>query len=326
MLEYMSHTISQFLKDDLYLAVDGGGTSCKTRLYDANGVVLGEGRTGAANARLGVKRVMNEIITSAKQSFAAANINFSNINKTHACFGLAGFELKRDQQKFNDFKTDFKSVILETDGVTACIGALNGQEGAVIVTGTGTSAIALYDGRIYNIGGWGFDVSDGGSGAILGRHAVRYSLRSAENLEDKTELTQFILNYFDNEIANIVLWGETAEPKDYAFFASKVFDLADTGDDAAKYLLGRHMQALIQLIDGVMSCGVTRFTLIGGLAKRSIPLLPERLKRLNIACENDALYGGFLRITQSLSGSRVSVLQKFNIETAINPLKGSANV
>ncbi|NRA87302.1 MAG: hypothetical protein HRU28_07890 [Rhizobiales bacterium] len=320
----MNKNESQFLADDLYLAVDGGGTSCKTRLYNNDGTMLGEGKAGASNARLGAKRVLNEILLSAKLSFLAAGIDFSNISKTHACFGLAGLELKRDQELFDALDTDFKSVILETDGVTACMGALGGAEGAVIVTGTGTSAIALHHKNIHNIGGWGFEVSDGGGGAILGRHAVRHTLRSAEALENKTDLTKYIMQYFDNKITNMILWAEQAEPKDYGFFAAKVFDLADQGDKAAIFLLGRHMQALVQLIDGIMSCGVERFTLIGGLADRSLALLPERLKTQYVKCQNDALYGGFLRIRRELSGSRVTVPQKFNNITTTNITKESS--
>lgn len=303
--------MKQFLSDDLYLAIDGGGTSCKARLYDFSGNVLAEGKSGPANARLGVDRVYKEILAATNQCFVTANLAPEIIKKTHVCFGLAGLELKRDQDKFDALETDFKSVLLEGDGVTACIGALGGEDGAIIITGTGTAATAMHNGTIYNVGGWGFEVSDDGSGAILGRHAIRHSLKSAEKLAAQTPLTMYIMNYFNNDIAKMVEWAETAEPSDYASFVAKIFDYAEQGDEAAAHLLGIHIKSLVQLIDGIMACGTTQFTLLGGLAERSAIMLPERLKNKYITCKNDALYGGFLRITRLLKGSRISVPQKF---------------
>ena len=311
---------SQFLTDDFYLSVDGGGTSCKACLYNAAGDVLGQGLSGAANARLGAERVMNEIMLATKQAFSAAGVDFSHLSRTHVCLGLAGLELKRDQDNFYAIEQAFKSVILETDGVTACIGAFEGADGAIVITGTGTSAVAIHEQDIHNIGGWGFEISDTGSGATIGRNAVRYALRAAEDLEPKSPLTQYIMDYFDNDIANIVLWAEDAEPKDFAEFCAKTFDLHEAGDAAAILLVERHMRELIQLIDGVMAFGVAQFTLLGGLANRSAALLPARLKAQYVSCKNDALYGGFLRITKSLNGSRVRVPQKFKTNN-ISPMQ-----
>ncbi|MCJ8323172.1 MAG: N-acetylglucosamine kinase [Rhizobiales bacterium] len=303
---------TQFLANDLYLSVDGGGTSCKTCLYDFDGNILGQAATGASNARLGVKRVVNEIMLSAKQAFAAANIDFENISNTHACFGLAGLELDRDQQNFYEWPTGFKSVILETDAVTACLGAFNGEDGAIVITGTGSSAVAINNGEIHNIGGWGFELSDTGSGAIVGRNAVRYALLAAENIEPKSALSDYILNHFDQRTGAMVLWAEAAEPKDYAGFTSKVFDLAEQGDDAALKLVAQHIAEISQLITSIMAYGSQKFTLLGGLAIRSAKLLPDNLQKQYVTHHGNALYGGFLRITKNLNGSRVTKPQKFN--------------
>lgn len=314
---------SQFSTDDFYLSVDGGGTSCKTRLYSAAGDVLGRGLTGAANARLGAERVMNEIMGSAKQAFADAGIDFAHINRTHACFGLAGLELKRDQDNFYTIHSDFKSVILETDGVTACIGAFEGADGAIVITGTGSAAVAINQHAIHNMSGWGFEISDNASGAAIGRHGVRYALRAAEGLEPQSQLTLDIMEFFDNDMGNIVLWAERAEPKDFADFCIKIFNLFEAGDAAAILLVERHMRELTQLIDGIMAFGSTQFTLLGGLANCSAALLPAHLKAQYVKCQNDALYGGFLRITKHLTGSRVQVSQKF--KNNISPLMQKAS-
>jgi N-acetylglucosamine kinase-like BadF-type ATPase len=45
----------------VYLAADCGGSTCRVRLYDRNGLMLAEGHGGAANAARSLEPVMSEI-------------------------------------------------------------------------------------------------------------------------------------------------------------------------------------------------------------------------------------------------------------------------
>ncbi len=52
---------------EFFCGVDGGGTSCRARIVDANGQFLGEAKTGSANILLGVELAMENIQSAVTQ-------------------------------------------------------------------------------------------------------------------------------------------------------------------------------------------------------------------------------------------------------------------
>src|SRR2546429_9272076 len=64
MSKYDSSDHAQF-----YLGVDGGGTSCRARIEDAEGRLLGQGAAGPATTRIGADRSMQAV---RRASMAAA--------------------------------------------------------------------------------------------------------------------------------------------------------------------------------------------------------------------------------------------------------------
>ena len=50
---------------------------------------------------------------------------------------------------------------------------------------TGSAALAMVDGQRHQAGGWGFQIGDQMSGAILGRELVRYSVEAADGLVEE---------------------------------------------------------------------------------------------------------------------------------------------
>jgi glucosamine kinase len=64
------------------------------------------------------------------------------------------------------------------DAVIACIGAHGGRDGGIVIIGTGSAGLALVEGRVVKVGGYGFPISDEASGADLGLQALRMALRA----------------------------------------------------------------------------------------------------------------------------------------------------
>ena len=60
----------------------------------------------------------------------------------------------------------------------ACLGAHGGRDGGIVIAGTGSVGLAMVNGREFRIGGYGFPISDEGSGAEIGLHAIRLALRA----------------------------------------------------------------------------------------------------------------------------------------------------
>ena len=164
------------MEDDLlFLGVDGGGTQCRARLCDSSGLVLGVGVAGPANVRLDLNESFRSVLDATGQCLAQAGLALGS-RPIVACLALAGATEPRELEAARRHRHPFRQMIVTTDAHAACIGAHRGRDGGVVVVGTGTVGWGVLGGRHYRVGGWGFPVSDEGSGAWLGCEAVRRTL------------------------------------------------------------------------------------------------------------------------------------------------------
>ena len=74
----------------MYLGVDGGGTSCRVRIQDENGRVLGEADSGPATTRIGVEKAWRSIMDASEAAAAQARLRQEDFSRMHAGIGLAG--------------------------------------------------------------------------------------------------------------------------------------------------------------------------------------------------------------------------------------------
>src|SRR3954466_2134141 len=209
----------------LYLGIDGGGTRCRARLTDKNGKKLGEGISGAANIRLGLEAAWSAILGATDQALSKAGLGADAMGRIHAGFGLAGICGPEDVEFLLSGRSPFANVQVETDAHTACLGAFDGADGAILIVGTGSVGYALIGGVAHSIGGWGFEISDDGSGAAMGRAAIRAAVRAHDGLSPKGRLTDAVLAKLGPP-ARIVEWASSAKPGNYASFAPLVLDHA----------------------------------------------------------------------------------------------------
>ena len=175
----------------LLFGVDGGGTKCRARLADARGNVLGEGIAGPANIRFGVEQAFVEIFRAFEQCLGHAGLT-SKDRRVIACLALAGFGALTQSDAAQTYPHSFFRMVCTSDARAACVGAHGGEDGAIIIAGTGSVGWALIDGCDYRVGGWGFPVSDEGSGAWLGCEAVRRVLWAHDGLIPWTDFLRSV--------------------------------------------------------------------------------------------------------------------------------------
>ncbi len=126
------------MADSLFVGIDGGGTNCRARLRDARGTLLGEGRGGPANVRLGGETVMASILTACRTAFATAGLAETDFRRAHVGLGLAGAIGPDDGTLLAGHP--FASAVLDTDAYTAWLGAFRGGPGAILIIGTAPAA------------------------------------------------------------------------------------------------------------------------------------------------------------------------------------------
>src|SRR6516162_1892140 len=184
-------------KDTTYLGIDGGGTRCRARIEDEDGGVLGEASSGPATTRIGFEKAWRSIMEATEAAAAQAGLRLEDFARMHAGIGLAGLGRRGAEAALKKIAHPFASVIFISDGLAACLGAHSGADGAIVVAGTGSVGVGLIDGCEIRIAGYGFPISDEGSGADIGLQVVRLALRTADHRGDTSPLLSEVLSAFD---------------------------------------------------------------------------------------------------------------------------------
>lgn len=277
-----------------YIGVDGGGSGCRARAADVTGRTLGEGTGPPAALRLGVQRAMAAVQIACEAVIADAGLPIRRLADADAVIGLAGVGRKNLSSILASQPHPFRSVRFVNDAMIACLGAHAGREGGVIITGTGSVALALTRDGEFRLGGYGFPISDEGSGAALGLSAIRASLRAHDGLTSASSLTSEILQRFHNDPFEIVAWADKATATDYATLAPLVIRHAEA-DDFHALAIVRHGAARIdELVSRLAGSGVQRICLLGGLANKMVPFMAPDAQAMLSPPLGDALDGALL--------------------------------
>ena len=215
----------------LFLGVDGGASKCIVRLEDAAGLCLGQGMGGSANIRLSPEQTWHAIQHALSQALLPLNISLSEaIPHIHAGMGLAGCEMQDALSEFLHSAPHFKTLKVVTDAHIACLGAHSGQNGSIIIAGTGVVAYQLEQNKSTRVGGWGFPHDDLGGGAWLGLQAMKQCLQWKDGRRSVSKIAQVIDQHFQSDFVSMVAFANEANSTKFATLAPDVIREALAGD------------------------------------------------------------------------------------------------
>ena len=281
----------------LFVGVDGGGTGCRARIEDADGRLLGTGIAGPAALRIGIDLALAEVEKACHAAIAEAGLDSNALSFVHAAVGLAGVGRKGALEQLVLRQHPFRSVVYVNDATIACIGAHGARDGGIVIVGTGSVGFAVVGEREVRVGGYGFPISDEGSGADLGLHAIRLALRAYDERAVGTSLTRDVMLRFHNDPFEAVAWRDHATATDYATFAPLVMRHADAGDPVARRVVRDAAEQIDELVRRLSETGASRVALLGGLASSMQPWLAPDVQRRLVPVEGDAVDGA-LRIAR----------------------------
>lgn len=274
----------------LFLAVDGGGTGCRARLCDASGNRLGEAEGGPANIRYGLREAFASVLDATLKCLEDAQLTPSDLPRITACLALAGATEPAELAAATLQPQAFSKAILTSDAHAACVGAHNGDDGAVIVAGTGSIGWAVLRGRQYRVGGWGLEISDEGSGAWIGRETLRRVVAAYDGRIAWTALLRTVFEQYGSDPHAIVSWVARATPRDLGALAPIVVAHASC-DEAAVDLLRVGAAHLDAIATRLIALGAPRLALVGGLTPHIEGRLSPSTRGRLVAPHGDALDG-----------------------------------
>ena len=279
---------------DYYLGIDAGGSHTRARLVDAGGAIIGLGEAGPANARIGLDEALGEVKDAAMQALHGAGLGAADLASVRAGLGIAGLNRRGVLPGLQEHDFPFRSIAFASDAAIACIGAHAGDDGAIVIVGTGSIGFARVGDEVHTIGGYGFPVSDEGSGADLGLRAIRRSLWARDGRIPPSRLTDEVLAYFHGSAGEIVDWTARATPTEYGAFAPMVMDYASEGDPVAEAIVQGAALRLDRLIRVLLDRGAPSCCLMGGVAARMRDWLAPNIRERLSEPLGDALDGAIL--------------------------------
>lgn len=286
--------------DHYFLGIDGGGTGCRARIEDADGTVLGQGLSGPATTRLGIDAAWASIAKAFGAAIEEAGLGPAQSAMISAGIGLAGIGRKGALETLRAIAHPFASIDFVSDGVGACLGAHSGQDGAIVIAGTGSIGLGFVEGRDLRVGGYGFPISDEGSGADLGLKAVQLALRAHDGRHEPTALLAEVMQRFESDPMEAVAWMDRASATDYAALAPMVMRHADQGDPVGRRIVQSAAEQIDTLVRVLFEKGAPRVTLLGGLSSPLEPWLSPDVRRRLKPADGDAVSGAIILAKRSL--------------------------
>ncbi|MEO8664687.1 MAG: BadF/BadG/BcrA/BcrD ATPase family protein [Ignavibacteria bacterium] len=199
--------------DGFYAGIDSGGTKCEVLIASENitGSISGKilfkrSYKGVHYSVAGLKLYSEKVSGFIKNSIASAKLDLKNCRGI--CLGVAGAREDNDRKKLkSSFQRilGFKDVLVTTDAMTALYGAFEGDEGIILISGTGSVLYGFSKGKLTRIGGWGRIIGDEGSGYWIGKRALNLLMKEYEKGDGgKSMLAKKVYNKFGIDHRNVV--------------------------------------------------------------------------------------------------------------------------
>mgnify|MGYP005858472283 CR=1 FL=1 len=241
---------------ELYLGIDGGGTTTRAILVEESGQILGVGRSGPSNYHnVGLKEAARNIETAFEAARADAGLSQDKVDG--AFLGLAGIKSRGDMARVKVALEEVglsppERICVVNDLYNAHTGGLEAAPGIALIAGTGTHCLGRdAGGQTFLCGGWGWFLDDRGGAFGLAADALREVVRAADKRGPGTRLLEASLAFFGlSEAAQFLehLYVHEWKPGRIAEFAPVVTQLAEEGDPVALAVVEDGAGALAETI------------------------------------------------------------------------------
>jgi N-acetylglucosamine kinase-like BadF-type ATPase len=206
-------------------------------------------RWGEAEARIQLQEAIH-------RACARANVKVAEVRRL--CVGMAGAARPVISSVVKEMIAEIYKgeVVVVGDMVIAMEAAFGNKPGVVVIAGTGSIAYGRNkDGHTARAGGWGFAISDEGSGHWIGRTAVSAVMRAQD--EDEASPTGLAVNILHawhlQTLDELVRAANAAPSPEFSNLFPHVLAAADGGDPIARTVLtqaGAELAGLAKIVIG----------------------------------------------------------------------------
>ena len=281
---------------NVYLGIDGGGTTTRAVLVEQTGRILGEGCAGSSNYHnCGIRTAAGHIAQAARAAYKQANLSFGCA--CAAFIGCAGVKARADATRLTMAAESSKiapvgNIAVANDLHNALAGGLAGKPGIALIAGTGSHALGRDNkGTEASCGGWGWILDDAGGALWLALEALRACAKATDGRCHSTVLLPQALAFLNLSCAEELLeylhvrgW----QPETLAQFAPVVTRAAAEKDAVARSILKEGANALALLVKTLharLKLGKRpKIVILGSCARSGAPYQPMIERAIVRAC------------------------------------------
>ena len=300
-----------------HIGIDAGGTHCRSLIADSSGKIMGYGKGGPANTRLGADQVLKSLLECLNNTLENSGLDQSIFSHAYLCIGIAGFSrslIVESLIQSSVFQT-FQKVVFSSDAYIAHLGAHRENDGGTVIVGTGSIGIATIKGNIRQFGGLGFPHSDLGGGAHIGLLALQHALASHRDMIADDTLDASILSVTNVDTRNITDFLASLEPTDYANLAPIVAHHAKIKEPTAVEILNKSAGHIDDICRLLVKSGIDQICLVGGLSTTLEPLIDKQHRKKLAKPQGNALQGALLIVRHHAGHNETNTLPDLENQT-----------
>ncbi len=302
--------LRKVITEQYCISVDAGGTKTKAAAYDKAGNLLCSKTTDFGNLSLDYDLAYEHILKAIEGCIEQVSGKC-----VFVCVGAAGIETGEYKQKLKEQIETLLHIPTFTtnDAVLGLYAALEGRDGVLVISGTGSIACCKWQGVTSRVGGWGHLINDDGSGYSIGQQAIRRIMDNSDEDRPGTPLEQGIFNHLGiTNLRQLTQFVYSHQKSDIAALLPVVERLAENGDEQAAAILiwaGEQLANLVfkvckrhgvlEPLIGISGSAITKTRMTKAAFEQAIA---NRYAKYEIVMgKNDPAKGGYYIWTEQLS-------------------------
>lgn len=262
---------------NFYFGIDGGGTKSRITLSTDKGLIIKSIEGDSTNPfAVGFDKACTNATKLIVTALEAAGRKKED--QVFGCIGSAGLGRVNDIAHFEE---KLKSLLpyvhtfITNDARILLEGALDGNDGMILISGTGSVCMGKTKGQIIKTGGFGWRLGDEGSGWWLSKEAIKRCLKSKEKRDLKTDMTEDLISFFHmNNVFSFISYinDDKTEKGIVAKASSIVLAHAEKKDPLAQSIVEEGAEELFALVETTykkIGMGNKKLVLYGGVMENN---------------------------------------------------------
>lgn len=223
-----------------YIGIDGGGTKSELVLMDGQQTILSTAISQATN-------ISSHGVDFVRESLKNGLIRLlKQVDVPHTecvlCLASAGVDQPSDKIAYQEILTSlgYVNFSVVNDSEAALSAGTKGEDGIIVIAGTGSIAFGKKNGQVIRAGGWGHVIGDEGSGYAIAVEAIKKVLHYADGYGEKTVLTKLLLEAINaKDVSGFIdyIYKQNFNKDTIASLSQLVDQAAEAGDLVAKTIL-----------------------------------------------------------------------------------------